>query len=552
MTRRWAVAVATVLVLLLAGCAGIPTAGDVQVGPTQDAKNQDVVLVPYPPAENASPTDIVQGFLTAAIGQQDDYGVARGFLTPALQKTWHPDARVLIHDQAWQVKVVSDTSVVVTVPTTAEVDAEGVYTGYSAPRSLPVPFSLARVGGQWRIAKTPDGIVLGTNYFGSLFTPRPVSYFDPRWAQTVPDLRWFPARRITPTRVVQALLAGPAAPIAPPVTASAFPRGTTVKGVRTAGGVATVDLDTGSELPSLTALTRMRAQLRDSLVDLRGIQEVQISIGGHAQHAPTLPTVSAPPPGALVLHKGVVGTYTGSDFRAEPTLGRQIAATTPLGGTVSLSQKIAAVRTHSGVAVVTPTATRLVDRRPGLLDPTLDEGGWAWSVSAGDPNAWKAFDSRGHAVSVAVTMQGVVSITAIEVSTDGTRMLVLATTDRGPIAFVAGIVRDASGTPLALTSERYEVEVPASTTALDATWVDVAGSSVAILAQDDTGDSVTVQQLGGLPSTVGRLSMADTLVGATGLKDLRARLQNGSIAELAGTLWASGPAEAADVLFVQR
>jgi hypothetical protein len=131
-------------------------------------------------------------------------------------------------------------------------------------------------------------------------------------------------------------------------------------------------------------------------------------------------------------------------------------------------------------------------------------------------------------------------------------MLVLASTERGPIAFVAGIVRDAAGVPLALTSQHYEVDVPASTAALDATWVDAAGSSVAVLAQDDTGDDVTVQQLGGLPSSVGRLSMADTLVGATSLKDLRARLQNGSIAELSGAVWSTEPTGAADVLFVQR
>jgi hypothetical protein len=46
--------------------------------------------------------------------------------------------------------------------------------------------------------------------------------------------------------------------------------------------------------------------------------------------------------------------------------------------------------------------------------------------------------------------------------------------------------------------------------------------------------------------------MADTLVGASNLKDLRSRLQNGSIAELSGSVWSSEPGGAADVLFVQR
>jgi hypothetical protein len=296
----------------------------------------------------------------------------------------------------------------------------------------------------------------------------------------------------------------------------------------------------------------MRAQLTDSLVNLRGIQQVQVSVGGHVEHAPTLPITTTPSPSALVLRKGVVGTLTGSSFKAEPTLGRQVAATRPVGGTVSLPRGIAAVRTTAGVEVVTPNATRIVDRRPGLIDPTLDDHGWTYSVTSAGPNDWRAADAHGRAVSVAVTMQDVTSIIAIEASRDGTRMLVLASTDRGPIAFVAGIVRDSSGVPLALTTERYAVQVQASTTALDATWVDAQGSSVAVLVQDDTGDDVTVQQLGGLPSAVGRLTMADALVGATNLKDLRARLQNGSIAELSGSVWSSEPSGAADVLFVQR
>ncbi|MGN6744098.1 MAG: GerMN domain-containing protein [Amnibacterium sp.] len=555
--RRGPVAavVAAALLLLLAGCADIPTSGAVHTpGPVQDVKNQDVVLVPYPPAQNAAPADIVQGFITAATGQQGDYAIARKFLTPALAKRWQPDARVLIHDQSWQVKIESDTSIEVTVPTTAEVDAEGVYTGYATAKDRAVPFRLAKVNGQWRIASTPDGIVLGTNYFGSLFTARPVSFFDPAWTSAVPDLRWFPARRITPTGVVQALLAGQSPPIAAPVTATAFPAGTTITSVKVAAGVATVDLDTGNVVPSLTVLRRMRRQLTDSLQNLDGIQQVQVAIDGTAMPVPPIRQSAAPDPRPLVLSGTEVGNLTDSKLADEPVLGRQVAAASPLGGTISVSDRIAALRTKAGVALVTPSRTTVVDRRAGLIDPALDDYGWVYSVPAGDPTAWKAFDSRGDTVAVTVSMPaGVLSVTAIEASRDGTRMLVLADTQAGPTAFVAGILRDTVGAPIALTTDRYLVDVPASSTALDATWVDAPGSSVAVLTQDDTGESVSVQQLGGLPSSAGRLSTAETIVGATTLKDLRALLQNGAIGELSGSVWQSvEPAGSADVLFVQR
>ena len=61
-----------------------------------------------------------------------------------------------------------------------------------------------------------------------------------------------------------------------------------------------------------------------------------------------------------------------------------------------------------------------------------------------------------------------------------------------------------------------------------------------MLTQDDTGDSVTVQQLGGLSSAAGRLSTTVSIVGTSKLEDLRALLQNGSIAEVSGTVWHGG------------
>lgn len=554
--RAGSAAVLLALAVLLAGCAGIPTTGDVNTpGPRQDVRNQDVVLVPYPPAANAAPTDIVQGFITAATGQQDDYATARKFLTPALAKRWRPDAQVLIHEQSWQVKQTSDTSIVVTVPTTARLDADGVYTAYATAKDVPVRFALTKVDGQWRISSAPDGIILGTNYFGSLFTAFPVSFFNPAWTATVRDLRWFPVSTLKPKDVVAALLDGPSAPIAPPVTQTAFPTNTTVTSVRVVDGVATADFDTGDVVPSATALRRMREQLLDSLQNLKGIQQVQVSINGTpvpVQSSPP-PQQLGPDPRPLVLHDGTVGFLSGSRLQDAPGIGPAIAAAKPTAGTVAVSRGIAALRTPAGVVVVTPQRTAVVDRRPDLVDPTLDPKGWTYSVPSGDPTAWRATDPLGHAVSVSVDMPDVVAITSIEASRDGTRMLVLARTQAGSTAFVAGIVRDTVGVPLALTMDRYLVDVPPSTTALGATWEDSAGTSVAVLTQDDTGDSVVVQQLGGLPGTAGRLSNAQSIVGDSQLGDLRALLQNGAIAELTGAVWQPAePPGSATVLFVQR
>jgi hypothetical protein len=299
----------------------------------------------------------------------------------------------------------------------------------------------------------------------------------------------------------------------------------------------------------------MRQQLTDSLQSLKGVQQVQVAIDGTPRPAPLLPPAAGPNLNALVMQGSTVGYLAAnSTLKPEPVLGKQIAAAKPIGGTVAVSRKIAAVLTGRGVAVVTPSRTTPVDGRSGLIEPTLDAHDWTYSVPMADPAAWKVVDSRGRTVPFSAGISGMVEILAIEASRDGTRMLVLGQDQAGPTAFVAGIIRDSAGTPLGLTAARYSVAVPATTNpAVDATWVDPVGSSVAVLTQDDTGDSVSLQQLGGLSSGAGRLSTAVSIVGTSKLEDLRARLENSAIAEVSGTVWQTAdPAGTADVLFVQR
>jgi hypothetical protein len=353
--------------------------------------------------------------------------------------------------------------------------------------------------------------------------------------------------------VVRALLDGPSPAIAAPITASAFPSGATVAPIAPpSSGVATVDLNLPGPAPSALALRRMHLQLLDSLRDLQGIAQVQLSVNGHTKATPPLQAPNIPPdPRALVFRRGSLGYLSGSTFSPEPTLGRSVAAAKPLGMTVSVSQKLAAVRTSSGVLAVTPSSRRLVDGRPGLVNPTLDDRGWIYSVPKDDPQALRAFDARGHRSDVSVTMPSTASVVSIEASRDGTRMLVLVQTANGPSAL--GVVRDMAGAPIALTTDTYPVGLNAAT-ALAATWVDVDGSSVAVLTGDQSGDSVTVQQLGGVSQTQSRLTSATAIVGGTTVNDLRALLApRGAIAELQGSVWQpTEPQANASILVVQR
>ncbi|MDQ1512830.1 MAG: hypothetical protein QOC59_672 [Microbacteriaceae bacterium] len=555
--RSAGVALVLAAATLLGGCATIPTQGQVQIGTTQnpDAPN-DVAFVPSGPPAGASQADIVNGFVLAATGPQGDYAIAREFLTAAFAKQWNAKARVLIQNARARPVTAAPNVLSLAVPTLARVDRAGVYASYPTVKTTPVQFEFAKVNGQWRIARTADGIVLGKDYFTRLFTSRALYYLDRTSNRVVPDLRWFP-NRVTrrPEDAVAALLAGQAPPIASPVTVTAFPPGTRAGDVRVApSGVATVDLRTGPAIPPEPTLRRMRLQLEQTLRGLDGITSVQLSLNGRLVLARPLQRASSVAnPAPLVYRSGVFGYLAGNRVTAEGPFAKNVAWLKPSAVTTSARQGFAAALAADGVHVVTASARLLVDRRPQLIAPTIDAGGWTYSVPQDHPQELLAFDVKGHRQPVRAEMPGLESIESIEIARDGTRMLVLGLTPDGPRSFVAGIERDGRGAPVSLTTAVYGVTIP-EPSAVDATWV--SDGSVAVLTRGSDGDQVTLQTLGGDVQALGRLSGSTALVGAAsegslGQDELRALLSTGAIYEPRGSRW--GPSGGtADVLAIQR
>jgi hypothetical protein len=267
----------------------------------------------------------------------------------------------------------------------------------------------------------------------------------------------------------------------------------------------------------------------------------------------------SPQPVAYVVAGGKFGTLSSTGrFTEDGTLGKRIVATHPQALTVSLDQGLAAALTGSrDVAVVTATATRTVDSRPGLIAPTMDQHGWVYSVPGDSPTGMQAASAKGQPVNIFADLPGtaITSVTSIEVSPDGTRMLVLATTDAGPVAFVAGILRNADGSPTGLTTSRYSVDLGGNTgSGLGATWVDDGDVAVLVQAPDGSTDRVLVQQLGGSGSALGEIPNATSIVGTTNQADLRLRLRTGDLVVSDDQPWhvESASAPEVSVLAVQR
>ena len=516
-------------ILVLAGCSSIPTAGPVQAGPTQVPDEPAIVFLPNPPAAGAKPVDIVNGFVQAGAGS--DFSVARQYLTKSFAAQWRPGAGVLVHDKPLKVVETGDRSIRVDVQTVARVQADGAYT--ASPSVQTLPFRLEQVGGQWRIAEAPDGIVLAQTVFERTYQPRAVDFFDPTFHRLVPDVRWFATRSKPTSSVVRALLGGPAGPIAGGVTVSAFPTGTELESAVTASdGSTTVVLSVPGKTPDRQATDRMQQQLLRSL-QLQTGAALHLLVNGRVAPTASVLQVQGPVQAPVVYAGGRFGTAQSTGAVSEDSvLGKRVAMLRPRAVTVSAGQRLATVLTRDAdVAVVTASGSRTVDTRSQLAAPTLDQRGWAYSVPRNDPTGLTAFSvASRRAVRLATTDLGGEKVVAIEASPDGTRLLVLVQRANGDWqSYVAGIVRDADGAPSALTTAVYPLAVPAGA-AIDATWVDE--STVAILtAAPDGSDTVTAQQLGGLASPLGRLSNAESIVGTSSKSDLRARDNTGNVLE---------------------
>lgn len=559
--RRLRLAAALLLAsALLAGCSQIPTTGTVRAGATQAPNGTTIVYVANPPVAGDSQQDIVTGFL-AAMSAGGQFTVAKKYLSPSFAEKWQPRSQVLVQETQSKVVSSSTNAVSLSVPITARVDSHGVY----RPRSTPEPldFHLTQVNGQWRIDSAPNGIVLTPPVFQKFYQPYALQFFDPTWKRLVPDLRWFPvvsstAGSLPSTRsIVQELIAGPAGPLSSGVTVNALD-GATVQGIGpSASDVTTVTLTVPESDPTAELAARMQQQLIKSL---RLPTPAALRLILNDRVAPQVSTLmnTAPSQVAYVVSGGRFGELPATGvFTPDGTLGKRIDAAHPRAVTVSMGQGLAAVLTASErVAIVSTTATRVVPR-PVTIAPTLDQRGWIYFVPSDSPVGVAAVDAKGEVRDLFADLPGtsITSITSIEVSPDGTRMLVLVATTTGPEALVEGIIRSKDGAPTGLTSAYYPVDLGGNTgKGLGATWVDDSEVAVLVQAPDGSIDRVQLQQLGGTGSALGKIPSATSIVGTSSRTDLRILVSTGDVFVSNQQLWQeeSTAAPKVSVLAVQR
>ncbi|MGD9954875.1 MAG: GerMN domain-containing protein, partial [Candidatus Nanopelagicales bacterium] len=269
---------------VLAGCAGVPTSGPIEQGPSIAAPGNDqfIRVIARPPVDGMTPEEVVRGFQEATASQDTGFGVAKQYLTAVAATTWNPAKGVTIYDTSGLTFESAGSTVSAVGRQSGEIDRSGQYTVAAPGTQLSVEYRLQRIDGQWRISALPDGLVLGRGDIDRGYRAFNLYYFTRDSSILVPAPVMLPLSNAgVATRLVSALLAGPTPWIAPSVR-TGFPEGTTLvpEAVPVVDGVADVALSDAVLTADDRARQSLSAQLVWTLRQLPDISGVRISVNG--------------------------------------------------------------------------------------------------------------------------------------------------------------------------------------------------------------------------------------------------------------------------------
>lgn len=493
-----------VVAVVLAACAKLPSSPLNQLGPeiaSSDTK-ESLYYSPSGPSKGSNQVQIINGFLYAGNGPQNDYSVAREFLTSTNSSKWHPGNETLI--QSGQTVVLSNTGTKLRLLVNYDARVTGDGTYLSEPGSKRVlEFRLLQENGEWRISSAPNLTSVLAPNFNVLFKAIPVYFWDKAFAYLVPDIRWFPTRASLATRLTNALLAGPNSWLAPAVQ-NILPTGTklNVNAVTVEAGTASIDFNsTALKIPTWKR-PYLQSELLATLGSISGITQVAISI----ERSPQVITLGASGMPVPSSNLPVVLTSDGLSHLAGVSLldisGSQDIVTKQNAEdfVISIDESLLVVlgnkKIYSYNLGLLKNSNQLIDERQGLVSPSIDPFNSVWSASARPGEPIRVTDIIGSQVNIPNPYGTKRNIRAISVSPEGSRLVTL--TDRSVEVFA--IIRDKNRKVTGLGKPITMSAFGATTEAIS--WFD--STTLLGLSKDSNNFQSSITALVGGPATVGR------------------------------------------------
>jgi hypothetical protein len=458
------------LLALLAGCARIPTSGPVGKSSESSAGNLSApVFLPAAPQPGATPETIIDYFYRAGSGYEDDYAVARQYLTQASSVSWKPDQRALVYREARVVAGEAENVYNYELDVAYTVDADGIATQSPEGTIEKIPVTVTQVDGEWRISAVPDGTAIAEETFKVIYGAYPIYFYDPTFTYAVPDVRWF-IKNKTVKAMTSALLAGPA-PYLRGAVASAFPSGIKLarESVPVVSGAAQVDL-TAKELTETSPEDRLRMQMQLTLtfrsqpdvvnVELRANQDL-VRVEDNGSVLPPVVDKSVPSRQIAVSGNELV-RYENNRISPLPDM-QPVSSLMPRFPAESPVSQTAAFLNDSRTTLysINPgQPARALTTRSTLTRPSFGLNGWLWSAGPGAAGGTEVVAFRPTGVAEGATVPSVTltpawlagrTIKDFRISREGVRALVISEQNGKIRVQLTGIIRGGDGTPRELT-----------------------------------------------------------------------------------------------------
>jgi hypothetical protein len=534
----------------LAGCATLPVSGPVTVGGQVSVADQtEVEYLPAGPAKGATQREILDGFIAASAAPQNNFRIARSFLTDDQAQSWNPARETLIRGIYTRVTTTSSTAMSLVTTLNGRVNESGVYTPLHSSEPVTIDVQFQQVGGEWRISAVPDLSLVTNVAFESAYNEYTTYFFNASRTALIPDVRVFARQGDPVTAVTRAVIAGPSEYL--PNAISVFPKGASLATapVDTTSGRAIVNVSEEVTRASSDDQRAMLAELNASLDQFTSVSGTSLTVNNVPIAVSALPVANINPRVddlPLVVRGGKFGTLVNDTVTATRANGARIANLKPTSVAYDVSSGIAAVSTRVGVYRVSDHTERVSDRR-SLVEAQIDDAGSVWWADRQTPNRISVF-AGGSVKTFGGPWSNTATIGAVEVSRENARLAIAVNVGGSSRLYVAAISVDENARPTALGG--FRLLPSTATTISDLTWVD--STTLALIGETDRVPHVEVVSVGGRTTLLGQPQSPVHIVGGnTGIAGLLVLSESGQLWKPRGGGWQS-TGWSADVLTTQH
>jgi hypothetical protein len=200
----------SVLVFVLAGCAGVPSSSAPQAIGTVDRPAPPSLPKPTP---GMDPDVLLREFLKATADPANRHLAARQFLTDSASRAWDDAGSALLIDNVVfvETRAAERVSVNMRADILGSLSDVGVFETGEGALPDPGPIDLVKTPGGWRIDRLPNGVFLDWQQFQSTYKRNTLYFADPTGKTVVPDPRYVAVSDADQlaTELVSKLTAGP-------------------------------------------------------------------------------------------------------------------------------------------------------------------------------------------------------------------------------------------------------------------------------------------------------------------------------------------------------